>query len=111
MDRLNITGGRDLSLYEVNEACDLIRQSADPNVNIIFGAVVDDRMGGDVKITVIATGFSSDAQINPLLAEKYQATRPQDLQEPLPERSRQPQRENPDLYEDVDIPAFLREPR
>jgi cell division protein FtsZ len=108
---LNITASPDLTLFEVNEACDLIRQSADPNVNIIFGAVVDDRMGGDVKITVIATGFSTTAQINPLLAEKYNATRPQELQEPLPDRSRQPQRERPDLYEDVDIPAFLREPR
>jgi cell division protein FtsZ len=73
--------------------------------------VVDDRMGGDVKITVIATGFSSDAQRNPSLAEKYQATRPLELQDPLPERTRQPQLENPDQYEDVDIPAFLREPR
>jgi cell division protein FtsZ len=108
---LNITASPDLTLYEVNEACDLIRQSADPNVNIIFGAVVDDRMGGDVKITVIATGFAAGAQVNQALAEKYKATRPEDLQEPLPERSRVPQRENPALYEDVDIPAFLREPR
>ncbi|MGC1405141.1 MAG: cell division protein FtsZ, partial [Candidatus Dormiibacterota bacterium] len=108
---LNITASPDLTLYEVNEACDLIRQSADPNVNIIFGAVVDDRMGGDVKITVIATGFAAGAQVNQVLAEKYKATRPEDLQEPLPERSRVPQREHPELYEDVDIPAFLREPR
>jgi cell division protein FtsZ len=108
---LNITASPDLTLYEVNEACDLIRQSADPNVNIIFGAVVDDRMGGDVKITVIATGFAAGGQVNQLLAEKYKTTRPEDLQEPLPERARQPQRENPELYEDVDIPAFLREPR
>ncbi|MGA2873245.1 MAG: cell division protein FtsZ [Candidatus Dormibacteria bacterium] len=108
---LNVTASPDLTLYEVNEACDLIRQSADANVNIIFGAVVDDRMGGDVKITVIATGFSPTAPVNPLLAERYNTVRPQDLQEPLPERSRQPQRENPNLYEDVDIPAFLREPR
>ncbi|MGH7691563.1 MAG: cell division protein FtsZ [Candidatus Dormibacteria bacterium] len=108
---LNITASPDLTLYEVNEACDLIRQSADPNVNIIFGAVVDDRMGGDVKITVIATGFNPDANVDRSLAERYQATRPEALQEPLPERTRQPQRDNPDVYEDVDIPAFLREPR
>ncbi len=60
---------------------------------------------------MIATGFAAGGQVNQLLAEKYKTTRPEDLQEPLPERARQPQRENPELYEDVDIPAFLREPR
>ncbi|MGH7610630.1 MAG: cell division protein FtsZ [Candidatus Dormibacteria bacterium] len=109
---LNITASPDLTLYEVNEACDLIRQSADPNVNIIFGAVVDDRMGGDVKITVIATGFNSGAPANPTLAERYQATRPQDLQEPLPERVHETRAPEPeDQFDEVDIPAFLRESR
>ncbi len=108
---LNITASPDLTLYEVHEACELIRQSADESANIIFGAVLDDRMGGDVKITVIATGFNPTANIDPQLAERYNMVRPQDLQEPLPERARQPQRENPNQYEEVDIPAFLREPR
>ncbi len=108
---LNITASPDLTLFEVNEACDLIRQTADPGANIIFGAVVDDRMGGDVKITVIATGFDPGTQVDQERAQRYQATRPQELQEPLPERTRQPQRDRPEVFEDVDIPAFLREPR
>ena len=52
-----ITGGPDLTLFEVNEAAEIIHQAADPEANIIFGAVIDDRMASNVKISVIATGF------------------------------------------------------
>src|SRR5262245_4880478 len=54
---INITGGPDLSLHEVNEAASLIQEEADEDANIIFGAVVDESMGDEVRITVIATGF------------------------------------------------------
>jgi cell division protein FtsZ len=54
---LNITGGTDLALSEINEAADVIAQAADPEANIIFGAVIDPRLDNEVKITVIATGF------------------------------------------------------
>jgi cell division protein FtsZ len=54
-----ITGGPDLTLFEVNEAAEIIHDAADPEANIIFGAVIDDRMSGDVKISVIATGFDA----------------------------------------------------
>src|SRR6266545_636541 len=54
-----ITGGPDLTLFEVNEAAEIIHQAADPEANIIFGAVIDDRMASDVKISVIATGFDA----------------------------------------------------
>src|ERR1700750_1287565 len=54
---LNITGGRDLGLFEVNEAAELIHSAADANSNIIFGAVIDEAMGDDIRVTVIATGF------------------------------------------------------
>ena len=54
---MNITGGPDLSLLEVNEAAELIQQSADPDANIIFGADIDESMGDAIRITVIATGF------------------------------------------------------
>lgn len=53
----NITGGPDLSLFEVNEAAAIIKESAHPEVNLIFGAQIDDNMGDEVRITVIATGF------------------------------------------------------
>ncbi|NWF69633.1 MAG: cell division protein FtsZ [Chloroflexi bacterium] len=53
----NITGGNDLSLFEVNEAAAIIKESAHPEVNLIFGAQIDSNMGDEVRITVIATGF------------------------------------------------------
>jgi len=53
----NITGGADLGMLEVHEAASVIQQAADPEANIIFGAVIDPEMGNDVKITLIATGF------------------------------------------------------
>jgi cell division protein FtsZ len=58
----NITGGMDLTLHEVNAAAEIIYEVVDPNANIIFGAVIDDRMQGEMRITVIATGFSAETQ-------------------------------------------------
>src|SRR6058998_3582519 len=57
---INITGGPDLSLHEVNEAATLIQEEADEEANIIFGAVIDESMGDEVRITVIATGFGAE---------------------------------------------------
>jgi len=54
---LNITGGSNLGLFEVNEAAEVVTGHADPNANVIFGAVIDDSMGDEVRVTVIATGF------------------------------------------------------
>jgi cell division protein FtsZ len=53
----NITGGPSMTLFEVNQAAALIRETSHPDVNMIFGAVIDPNMGDDVRITVIATGF------------------------------------------------------
>ena len=53
----NVTGGPDLSLYEINQAASIIRETAHPDVNLIFGAVIDENMGDEIRITVIATGF------------------------------------------------------
>jgi cell division protein FtsZ len=55
---INVTGGPDLSLYEVNEASTLITEAAHEDAEIIFGAVIDDKMGDEVRVTVIATGFA-----------------------------------------------------
>ncbi len=57
---LNITGGSNLGLFEVNEAAELVSQSADTDANIIFGAVIDENLKDEIRITVIATGFSDD---------------------------------------------------
>jgi cell division protein FtsZ len=63
----NITGGPDLSMYEIDEAAKAITEAADPDANIIFGAVIDEAMGSDVKITVIATGFEDvDRKLEPV---------------------------------------------
>jgi cell division protein FtsZ len=58
---LNITGGHDMSLYEVNEASSLIQEEADEDANIIFGTVIDPNMKDEIRITVIATGFDDFA--------------------------------------------------
>ncbi|MBU6228565.1 MAG: cell division protein FtsZ [Cyanobacteria bacterium REEB459] len=55
----NVTGGSDLTLHEVNAAAEIIYEGVDPNANIIFGAVIDERLQGEVRITVIATGFNT----------------------------------------------------
>jgi cell division protein FtsZ len=58
----NVTGGPEMTLFEVNEAAKIIRRTAHSDVNIIFGAVIDEAMAGKMRITVIATGFDSTAQ-------------------------------------------------
>ena len=115
----NVTGGSDLSLYEVNDAAELIRQTADPNVNMIFGAVIDPAMGDSIRITVIATGFG---QIRSARAARFGAgttaiptVPPQQLQRP-PESVDAPAAYNvdrPSTYEDsnLEVPAFLRRHR
>ena len=60
---VNITGGTDLTLFEVNEAMSVIHDAADPDANIIFGAVLDSRLADEMKITVIATGFEKPAAL------------------------------------------------
>jgi cell division protein FtsZ len=61
----NVTGGSDLGLFEVNEAAEVIKEAADPEANIIFGTVIDDRMRDEVKVTVIATGFDATRKARP----------------------------------------------
>lgn len=61
-----VSGGTDLSMFEVDEAARIITEAADPDANIIFGAVVDDKYGGEVKCTVIATGFEDIETHSPL---------------------------------------------
>ncbi len=59
---LNITGGGDLGLFEVNDAAEIVASAADQNANIIFGAVVDEQLGDHIRVTVIATGFEKHAK-------------------------------------------------
>jgi cell division protein FtsZ len=59
---LNISGGSDLSLYEVNEVAEIINSAADPEANIIFGAVVDENLGDTIWVTVVAAGFDATSE-------------------------------------------------
>jgi cell division protein FtsZ len=75
----NITGGSDLSLFEVNEAAAIIKESAHPEVNMIFGAQIDESMGDEVRVTVIATGFEQ-SRIKNRADVQQPAYRPQQTQ-------------------------------
>jgi len=66
---INVTGGPDLSLVEVSEASSIVQEAADADANIIFGAVVDPKLKGKVKITVIATGFGGDTAAKPAASQ------------------------------------------
>ena len=91
---INVTGGNDLSIGEVNEASSIIHEAAHDDVNIIFGAVIDPRMQGQVKITVIATGFDKQAS-----AAVEPVSTPVDLQQysSLKQASHEPATEAPRL--------------
>ena len=99
---LNITGGRELGLFEVNEAAELIHSAADSNSNIIFGAVIDEAMGDDIRVTVIATGFDHGGV---RAAREERARPPRDRGPRIDERQRDSLVIRDD---DLDIPPFLR---
>jgi cell division protein FtsZ len=82
----NVTGGSDLGLFEVNEAAEVIKEAADPEANIIFGTVIDDRMRDEVKVTVIATGFDGTRKTK---ANKFGADASAGIETSLDERSRE----------------------
>jgi len=94
---LNITGGEDLGLFEVNEAADLIRQAVDQDANIIFGAGIEEELKDEIKITVIATGFESD-----------RPSRLRDIPIDGVEMDEETTAANDFSLDDLDIPTFLR---
>ena len=98
----NITGGRDLTLHEITKAAQIVRASADPNANIIFGVVSDERMQGEVKITVIATGFGGGK----IPTSQFESARSDRSSFLPPEQPAKPEFGTDD--EDINIPAFLR---
>ena len=94
---LNITGGSDLGLFEVNEAAEVVTGASDLNANVIFGAVIDEAMGGRVRVTVIATGFDKAYRREPRL---------RDREEPV---EREATSEEFDVPSGVlEVPSFLR---
>jgi len=110
----NVTGGPDLTLFEVNQAAAIIKETAHPDVNLIFGAVIDPSMGDELRITVIATGFERTG-IPRRLLEKSANTRVNEsekIMEPseVTAGTGKPSDFQPRTFntEDLDIPTFLR---
>ncbi|MBM3144295.1 MAG: cell division protein FtsZ [Chloroflexi bacterium] len=99
----NVTGGPSLTLFEVNQAAAIIKETAHPDVNLIFGAVIDPDMDENIRITVIATGFERSGMPRNIMER---AARPRELT-PLKEEQAEfrPRTLN---TEDLDIPTFLR---
>jgi len=119
---INVTGGSDLSLMEVNEASCVIQQAAHEDANIIFGAVVDPQLVGTVKITVIATGFD---RVSSRLGPAATSETPTDLNIYTAQLQRSPEAAQAGITDDrapigsagdvafepsspLDVPAFLR---
>ncbi|SHH62039.1 cell division protein FtsZ [Sporanaerobacter acetigenes] len=97
---LNITGGGDLGIFEVNEAADLIRQSVDQDANIIFGAGIDETLNDELKITVIATGFGEKKE------KKIDGMMKTNADDRL--KAREEVASSQFDMDDLDIPTFLR---
>ncbi len=106
---LSIAGGSDLGLFEINDAAQLVTDAAHPDANIIFGAVIDDALGDEVRVTVIAAGFdggvpayrSADAQRRSV----FSSTGEVPLATPRHTPVQAPRRV---LFDDVDVPDFLK---
>lgn len=128
---LSITGGTDLSMFEIDEAARMITESCDPNANIIFGTSIDEKYTGEIKITVIATGFSEETNAymtrgamgqnsifgrntgvnhNPKPAfESHNISRNAfGANQMSHQGSTMPPQQQPQAQNDYDVPAFLR---
>jgi cell division protein FtsZ len=116
---MNITGGTNLSLYEVQEAADIVASASDQEVNMIFGSVINENLKDEIVVTVIATGFKEEViqqkptrptfgQVKPQAgAVKREQKREEVVQQPAPQQ--EPVRNNNSFQEDtLDIPTFLR---
>ncbi len=121
----NVTGGPSLSLYDVNQAAAIIRETAHPDANMIFGAVIDETMGDEMRVTVIATGFERTMSRRQMLQQGYgrastapvSQSRPQQQPQPQPVavpaappvREPEPEPVQPRFApNNLEIPAFLR---
>lgn len=122
---MNITGGTNLSLYEVQEAADIVASASDPEVNMIFGSVINESLKDEIVVTVIATGFDDSVTVQPpkTFVRSTGTTNHAQQQQPTaqPQKQREVKREvkreesivhdrNTDS-DDIDIPAFLRNRR
>ena len=122
----NVTGGPSMTLFEVNQAAAIIKETAHPDVNLIFGAVIDPNMGDEIRVTVIATGFERTGVPRRTIERPSANTRPMARSQSAASANNMsvpaevpaaPAQRTPELSEfqarsfnpdDLDIPAFLR---
>lgn len=114
---LNITGGNDLSMFEIDEAARVVTEYTSEDAHVIFGAVVNDAYTGEVKVTVIATGFDEEAQLKQMENQQSNTMRfgmnalsrkPMGIREPM-NKKQQPTVNRPmTKEEELEIPAFIR---
>ncbi|MFD1018089.1 cell division protein FtsZ [Thalassobacillus hwangdonensis] len=118
---MNITGGANLSLYEVQEAADIVTSAADQEVNVIFGSVINENLKDEIVVTVIATGFD-EAQLNQAKPKQQRpqmgqmggsqlggGIQPTERKREEPQRNEMPSHQKGNQEEDtLDIPTFLR---
>lgn len=112
---MNITGGPNLSLYEVQEAADLVTSAADNEVNVIFGSVINEDLKDEIVVTVIATGFKETEEIEneprkrPVVQQQHAATNVNKEETQAPVNEKRAERvERADSEDTLDIPTFLR---
>ena len=100
---INITGGSDLGLQEINTAAELVQRSVDPEANIIWGSVIDESLGDEIVITVIATGFETEQPLTSIGVENLVSKAWDKKVNSIPSSS-----ESNNSSSDLDIPSFLR---
>ena len=103
---LNITGGKELGLFEVNDAAEIIHAAADSNANIIFGAVIDESMGDEIRVTVIGTGFDHKGGRGRAARDETRRSADRSTRDRAPRVEKVSDLEIGD--DDLDIPAFLK---
>ncbi len=110
---INVTGGKNLGLLEINEAAELVQKSVDPEANIIFGAVIDESLTDEIVITVIATGFNKtpfqDLKLDTIVGEALNSAVSNTVSStPIIKTTRINQNQSNNNFDNLDIPPFLR---
>jgi cell division protein FtsZ len=101
---LNVTGGREIGLFEVNEAAEVVTGAADQNANVIFGAVIDESLADEVRVTVIATGFG------PHRTRRRRPAQAAESEQLTPDEPQAPRSQDFDVPDDIlEVPSFLRD--
>ncbi len=104
---INITGGVDMALHEINDAARLITESADPEANIIFGANIEESLGDSIKVTVIATGFTEQRLEKPEIKSETEKSKDGNKESKKEEKNSSEPKPKSSSW-DLDIPSFIK---